>query len=331
MIFVICLLMMVPAATAQIEVTDALGGDLLINTFTDEEQTYPAVAMSTNGDTLFVWQSESQDGDNAGVFGRFYNGGGTTGSAEYRVNQVTAGRQEGAAATLAWLSSDGMALWSERFSDRGYAVYGRVMAGGPLFSEFTVSTNNSERNAKGWSAISSNHHGGRLLAVWSSYGLIEEHTGIYGQYLAVGGEPIGDEFHINTNVEGWKMRTDVAMAPNGSAVVTWVSTGARGVDGIYAQRFAADMTPAGEEMPISLFPGYVFPDNPFLRSAVAMDKVGNFVVVWTLPADVNATSDDIYARRYFADGTPIGPEFRVNTYLPGRQSNADVGVDSRGN
>ena len=37
-----------------------------VNTYTDDDQQYPAIAMDSNGNFVVVWRSEGQDGDLAG-------------------------------------------------------------------------------------------------------------------------------------------------------------------------------------------------------------------------------------------------------------------------
>ena len=64
--------------------------------------------------------------------------------------------------------------------------------------------------------------------------------------------------------------------------------------------------------------------------AVADD--GRFVVVWTSwggGTDTNESS--IQARLFAASGIPLGEEFQVNTYTPGRQFSPAVAADAQGN
>src|SRR5687767_58258 len=56
---------------------------------------------------------------------------------------------------------------------------------------------------------------------------------------------------------------------------------------------------------------------------VATDPSGNFVVVWGSHGQKNP-GGDIFGQRYDSSGTPLGPEFRVNTYTPPHQSGPSV-------
>ena len=46
---------------------------------------------------------------------------------------------------------------------------------------------------------------------------------------------------------------------------------------------------------------------------------GGFVVTWS-SAGQDGSGLGIYGQRYAADGTPVGSEFRVNTYTPATRS-----------
>jgi hypothetical protein len=38
-------------------------------------------------------------------------------------------------------------------------------------------------------------------------------------------------------------------------------------------------------------------------------------------------ADDVFGQRFASDGTPVGPEFRINTFLPSQQKSTAVAVD----
>ena len=66
---------------------------------------------------------------------------------------------------------------------------------------------------------------------------------------------------------------------------------------------------------------------------VATDAAGNYVVVWTIfgqPGDT-LQQGNILAQRFDPTGQKLGPEFVVNTSLPGTQIQPDVAMDDNGN
>jgi hypothetical protein len=65
-------------------------------------------------------------------------------------------------------------------------------------------------------------------------------------------------------------------------------------------------------------------------SAVAIDDVGNSVVVWSSYGQDASDSWDVYAQRYNAAGVAQGGEFRVNTTTAGHQMNPSVAMGPGG-
>ena len=68
-------------------------------------------------------------------------------------------------------------------------------------------------------------------------------------------------------------------------------------------------------------------------SAVAMDSMGRFVVVWvgegSFGTDTHGHS--VQAQRYDSSGAPVGTQFQVNTYTTSWQRDAVVATDALGN
>ncbi len=128
------------------------------------------------------------------------------------------------------------------------------------------------------------------------------------------GGPVGDEFQANTYTDWNQWAPAVATDADGDFVVVWESMLQDGSEwGIYAQRFNALGEPQGAEFQVPTETGLAqtSPD-------VAMDANGNFIVVWRTPAlKGNNAAGSIRARRYAADGTALGEEFRINTEVGG--------------
>jgi hypothetical protein len=79
---------------------------------------------------------------------------------------------------------------------------------------------------------------GRFVIVWDSHGQDGDGSGIYGQRFDDDGNPIGNEFRINSYTIGEQYWPYMAMDTAGKFVVAWISDGQDGSDGgIYAKRF----------------------------------------------------------------------------------------------
>ena len=132
------------------------------------------------------------------------------------------------------------------------------------------------------------------------------------------------EVRVNSYTTSLQTDPSVAALSGGGYVVTWMSDGQDGSnDGIYSQRFAADGTALGSEVRVNTnttdYQNY---------ASVAALSGGGYVVTWMSFQD--GGSYGIYSQRYAADGTTLGSEVRVNTYIPSLQSHPSVTALSGG-
>ena len=75
---------------------NALAAEFQVNTYTTGSQTIPKAAMRSGGDFVVVWQSDDQDGDDVGVFGRRFDSAGIGVGAEFQVNSYVTDDQQDA-------------------------------------------------------------------------------------------------------------------------------------------------------------------------------------------------------------------------------------------
>lgn len=64
------------------------GAEFQVNTYTDDRQTLPAVAMDEDGDFAVVWRSSGQDGEGGGIFAQRFAADGSRRGAEFQVNNL---------------------------------------------------------------------------------------------------------------------------------------------------------------------------------------------------------------------------------------------------
>ena len=69
--------------------------------------------------------------------------------------------------------------------------------------------------------------------------------------------------------------------------------------------------------------------NEQTQQSIAMDADGDYVIAWSSVQE--GSTNNIYAQRYNADGSPAGGEFRVNTDKNGRQVFSSIAMDADGN
>ena len=142
-------------------------------------------------------------------------------------------------------------------------------------------------------------------------------------YDRTGTPAIAGEFQVNSYTYGNQQLPRVASAPDGRSIVVWesVSQDGSGV-GVYGQRLLGG-TPLGPEFRVN-----TFTSGHQRTPVVSSDALGNFVVVWTSSPEYGLASD-ILAQRYDNSGSPIGTEFRVNSYT-GRHESPAVALDPTG-
>lgn len=118
----------------------------------------------------------------------------------------------------------------------------------------------------------------------------------------------------------------VASNEGGSFVVAWTSFSypAAGPLDIRVQPFDRELNPLSD--PIVASTDAV---NAHFGPDLAVDRKGNFVVVWE-SSDQDGSGSGIFAQRFAADGSRIGSEFQVNSYTTGDQRAPEVAAGNAG-
>jgi hypothetical protein len=316
------------------------GTELQVNTFTTSFQTRPVVAVDPGGEFVVSWTSfgsSGSDSDGLSIQGQRYSADGVSVGGEFQVNAYTT-RDQHLPAVAADPSGRFVVTWRSLGSygpdvidDSVQAQYFDVngLPAGGQFQANTYTTGHQRRSAVAFDGL------GNLVVAWASNGSSGSDASsesVQAQRYDVNGDPLGSEFQVNTYTTGNQRLPDVARGPAGDFVVVWQSSGSSGSDSsndsIQAQRFDADGIPLGAELQVNSF------TTDAQRSpAVAMDAQGNFVVVW---GSLGSTGPDtsyssVQARLYDFSGTPLGPEFQVNSFTTGYQRYPAVATDAAGN
>lgn len=182
--------------------------------------------------------------------------------------------------------------------------------------------------------------GGGTLLAWEIYGGVVSSTDIEMRRFGADGRALGDRVEvisIGRDVEigfGRQITPAVGTDRNDNAVVLWGP-------GIVGRRFDSENRVLGPEGP---FEPFTFGDGIFgvadtgaafaVTPGLGVFPSGEFLVVWQHPRDEEepeAVASDVHARRFAADGTPLGPSLRVHDAREGDQTAPAVAVDSRGN
>ena len=296
------------------------GSEFRVNTVTSNLQLAPAVARNAAGQSVVVWQSFAQDGAGFGVYAQLYSAAGAPAGGEFRVNTTTAGHQSAPAVAIDSIGNFVVAWQTENQDGSGLSVYARRFnaQGQPLGGEFRVNT--ATQGDQSLPTIAMTPAGAFIIA-WESAGQDGSGKGVYAQRFAADGSPAGAEFRVNTFTAGDQFDA-ATTAADGSFTVVWTSVNQDGSgEGIYAQRFSADGSPAGGEFRVNSTTSST-QNSP----VIAADADGDLVIAWSSSA--NAPQPGIFAQRFDAQGRRVGGEFRVSESIPATQPT--LAIDSGG-
>jgi hypothetical protein len=286
-----------------------VGGEFRVNTTTSADQAAPALAVASDGRFVVTWHSQNQDSSGWGVYARLYGADGQALTGEFRVNTYTNSDQNDQSVGIDG-AGNFIIVWYSAGQDAGNngGIYGqRYLANGsPNGTEFWVCSNASPDQYRPVVAMSA---AGQFVVAW------DNGDNTYARRFMANGTAADDEFVVNSYTSDQQNCPSVAMDASGNFVVAWRSNGQDGSSwGVYAQRYAANGARLGGELQVNKYTSGEQRDP-----SVAMDAGGNFVVAW----HSNGQDGDnwaVVARRYGADGSPIGGEFRVNSFTTNEQS-----------
>ncbi|MEY8841171.1 calcium-binding protein, partial [Cribrihabitans sp. XS_ASV171] len=280
-------------------------------TGTARDQLDTDLAVLDNGEVVYVWSSEGQDGSGFGVYMQRLDPLGVPLGSEQRVNVETANSQE--EPVVAPVSGGGFFVTWASFNQDGdeWGIYGqRYDTAGAGQGEFRINTeiNTVQRDP----AIARLDGGGHVVVWFNNNREGPANLGISGQMYDALGQPLGGEFEVEQDFNFGQENPEIAALPGGGFVVVWESFRQDGdFDGIYGRVFNAAGGAAGPEFHVNV----ASPQGNQNLPDVAGLTDGSFVVVWQ---GRDGDAGGVYARHYPALGTP-GPEFLVHADTAGDQ------------
>lgn len=162
---------------------------------------------------------------------------------------------------------------------------------------------------------------GSSIVVWSGPAPGTINADIFARRYAADGTPSADEFNVTNNVtaqDGPAVAYDAA----GNYVIAWYSQESETSLQVRYRRFSSSGVPLTNESRVSTSTAYQRDPD------IAMNADGEFMVVWS---EQIGSDNNIVARRFAADGSPIGEAFLVNQQTEGSQQFASVAMDDTGN
>jgi len=206
-----------------------LGPATVANTFTDDRQFAPSIAVTPNGAYVVAWASEGSpgaDNDGKSIQARCFSASGVPLGDQFQVNTTAYGDQEwpdvgiadSGAFVIVWDSDSS----SGSDNDNGSVQAQRFTATGvPVGIEFQVNTFIYDWQGEASVVVGPN---GAFTVVWDSDGSPQsdhDGTSIQARSYTADGVPLSDQFQVNTTEEGYQRMSGVGGNPSGRFVTIW--------------------------------------------------------------------------------------------------------------
>jgi hypothetical protein len=275
----------------------------------------PAVSSDAAGNFVVVWENRyGYYPDPPGIFGRRLDRFGRRVGREFRVSGADYVQRQSPAVASA-PAGGFLVVWEDY-----YAILARrySASGAPQGAPFEVRTTTAGFSGNPKVAADG---AGNFVVVWQTY---DEDNFIRGQRFDGTGARLGGEFQVNTDTSccpgynGIDEDADgIEVAANGASsfMVVWEKSAGGGRRDIRGRFFDDGAAVGGEFVVQSSTP--VFAEYP----GITRDGAGRFIVGWQ-------AGGGIFARRFDAAGTPLGPDFQVGD---GDAYGPKLAADTEGN
>jgi len=296
-----------------------------VNTYDDDAQHSPKVAINDDGSFLVAWLSEEEP-----------EGGGSlrpvVRSQAFDVNANPVGNEQ-LLSTLDLLvsvdkrfdldvlpSGEYIVVWRSNLTpepqDSSVSIQGRRIGanGVPVADQFQVNSTMTS-TAERYPAVTSLSDGG-FLVVWTE-------PQVHGRRFRADFTPVGNDFQINTFITGRESRTVVDRNADGRVLVVWQDEEEPGDEAeIRARLYSPELVPIGEDFRIN-----TETTDGQREPKVAEYGKGGFFVVWQsrVSADNDVEPGSIEGRIVTADNQFASPQFLVNSWILDNQEDPGMG------
>jgi large repetitive protein len=297
-----------------------------VNKFSNDDQAVPAVATNSDGSFIVVWESNGEDGEDWGVFGRYFEPNGIAENC-FQVNNPTTGHQM--SPSISMLKGGGwIVVWyGQEKSGSSNDIYGRRISsdGSNEGDEFQVNGLFTE-GFQGGPDVSALPNGG-FTVVWFSLEVDGENFDIVGRRFFTDGTPDGDEFIVNTTILGEQKTPHIASSDAGRSLVVWNSMEQDGDgNGVFGQFIDEYGEKDGKEFQVNPFTN----GNQSGGVPVAVSSL-DYVVVWNGASEEDPNSSNVTMRFFDANGNPFDETLQVNEYAENVQGwNSSAQLESGG-
>ena len=304
---------------------------------TDDNATHstPSITFAPDGSSVVTFATVfSQPSENSEIFTQRMSASGPkmASSARLRVNDAVSANRGSPVVAFDSPSTFVVGYRSRAFDGDGESLVARrfnAADNSEATPEFLVNTFTTGNQAPAISEHSiAVDASGNFVSVWTSDGQDGSSGGIYAEkfYQPNQGPPL-TEFRVNTSTTNDQSAPEVAMSPDGRAVVVWESDHeASEGRNVYYQIFDPFGRKIGAERKANSFTASN-QDDP----SVAMAADGRFAIVWRSEGQ-DGDSGGIYGRRFTATGEPEqgGEIFVSSNYSAGNSAEPRIAMTPGG-
>jgi len=287
----------------------AVGNEFMVNSYKFSRQWYPSIAELSDGGFVVTWTSDNyESGASYEIHGQRYDINGNPEGDEFRINTYTPGYQMRSSAT--GLTDGGFVVtWESNGQDgNDYGIFGQRYDGNsnPVGSEFQVNTYADGGQVS--SSVTALSNGG-FVVVWQTAALGNSTSDVRGQQYDSNGNPVGEEFIVNTHTDDMQNSPTAIALSDGSFVVSWQSYRQEGSRdyGIYGQLYNSSGNPIGDEFHVN-----TYTDGSQTNPKIIALPNQKFAIIWNSEGK-DGNGKGIYGQRYDSSGNRIGTEFQLDT------------------
>ncbi|MGE0503572.1 MAG: DUF5801 repeats-in-toxin domain-containing protein [Rhizobiaceae bacterium] len=202
------------------------GGEFQVNDTLAGIDSNVVAATLEDGSYVIAWSSAQGDPDGYGVRARHFSADGTPTGVEFVVNTTTA--EEQSVPSIAALADGGFVVaWRIELGGADFDIRAQRFAadGTPVDGEISVNVPNTfpfQQNPN----VTGLADGG-FVVTWESSNEDGNSYGVFGQRFDAGGQPVGEQFQLNTTTAGSQMQNggspSIVELADGSIAVVWSS------------------------------------------------------------------------------------------------------------
>lgn len=250
-----------------------LGSEFRVNSYTNDRQLYPGVAMDNDGGFVIVWESMNiPEQDNKAICGQLYDSFGSSIGPEFVISEeISDSRYPDAA-----MGTEGnfAIVWMQDKSSNSIITRLYNADGTAKTEPFEISTIRFSSVTRPSIAMDKD---GNFVVAWDGDPNLASLDDIHARRYGFDGKAIGEQFIVNTTIEGPQQNPQVAMNNRGRFIIVWDSKIDPDINerDIFAQRYDSAGGPLGDEFQVNT---YIEDDQK--RPSVAMTENRKFVMAW---------------------------------------------------